>query len=132
MTRMEWARCAVGYVSKYVSKGQKDAVLPKGARMYGVGGLKGEALNEARWWALPGWLREEIKEEDEIIPQRQIKRCVGGGWLDPESGEFFASPWRVIFRGFAVWAYRIDRITPEEAQRLIADQGGGNAALVAK
>jgi hypothetical protein len=52
MTRMEWARCAVGYVSKYVSKGQEGAKLPAGARMFGVGGLEGVALDEARWWAL--------------------------------------------------------------------------------
>jgi hypothetical protein len=103
MTRMEWARCAVGYVSKYVSKGQDNAVLPAGARMYAVGGLKGDALNEARWWALPGWLREQA-DKNQTVPRR---RC-GGGWVDLDNGEIFRSPWRVVFSRGGIWAYRMD------------------------
>lgn len=97
MTRMEWARCAVGYVSKYVSKGQEGAALPPRARMYGVGGLEGEALDEARWWALPGWLR------DLVAVGAKVRRRVGGGWLDHDTGECFVSPWRVVFSGGFVW-----------------------------
>lgn len=97
MTRMEWARCAVGYVSKYVSKGQEDAKLPAGARMYGVGGLTGEALLEARWWSRPGWLREITTKDD------KLRRRVGGGWLHRETGEVFVSPYLVIFSGGFPW-----------------------------
>lgn len=97
MTKMEWARCAVGYVSKYVSKGGDGMNLPAGARMYGVGGLEGEALAEARWWALPGWLRSEVELG------QAVRRRVGGGWFDVETGKAFSSPWRVVFRGGSVW-----------------------------
>jgi len=133
-TRMEWARCAVGYIAKYVSKGQEDVSLPKGARMYGVGGLQGEALNEARWWALPGWLRDEHK----VTKDQQVIRRVGGGWIDRETGECFFSPWRVRFIKGRVFAYRPDCLTTEEVGRLISahmcgldDPGGNRAALVA-
>lgn len=97
MTKMEWARCAVGYVSKYVSKGGEGMNLPSGARMYGVGGLEGEALAEARWWALPGWLREKVELG------QTVRRRVGGGWFDVETNELFVSPWIVVFRGGGVW-----------------------------
>jgi hypothetical protein len=60
--------------------------------MYGVGGLDGEALNEARWWALPGWLRERF-DKAQPVPKRRR----GGGWVAKDSGELFESPWRVIF-----------------------------------
>ncbi|MDR3323748.1 MAG: excisionase family DNA-binding protein [Zoogloeaceae bacterium] len=116
-TRMEWARCAVGYVSKYVSKGQEGAKLPKGARMYGVGGLKDEALQEARWWALPGWLRKRTEEalaEPNPAPWQghQFCRCPGGGWVDRESGECFTSPWRVVFEHGALWLYAVAEPPP--------------------
>lgn len=91
MTRMEWARCAVGYVSKYVSKGDEGSKLPSGARMYGLGGLEGEALLESRWWALPVWLRELVGVCD------KVRRIVGAGWLNVDTGECFESPWRVVF-----------------------------------
>ncbi|MDR0702379.1 MAG: hypothetical protein LBF61_08255 [Azoarcus sp.] len=125
MTRMEWARHAVGYAAKYVSKGQDDIILPKGARMYGVGGLEGEALNEARWWALPVWLREQVGKD------QPVRRCpCGGGWLDKESGEIFRSPWKVAFRGGSVYAYQgdgpIDWAAFQEKSERIA-----NAAVVA-
>jgi hypothetical protein len=134
MTRMEWARCAVGYISKYVTKGQEDVALPKGARMYGVGGLHGDALNEARWWALPGWLRDE----HQISKDQQIRRRVGGGWIDRDTGEVFSSPWRVKFFKGQVFAYRHDSLPIEEVWRLISTHRaisdgsrGGDAALVA-
>ena len=102
MTRMEWAKCAVGYVSKYVSKGEEGAALPFGARMYGVGGLEGVALVEARWWALPGWLRDQVEMGI------KVRRMKGGGWLDHDNGEVFYSPWRVEFREGFVYLIRID------------------------
>ncbi len=112
MTQMQWARCAVGYVAKYSSKGGQAYALPKGARMFGVGGLEGDALDEARWWALPGWLR------DLVAIGEKLRRKVGGGWLNHDSGEIFRSPWRVFFTGGLVFIVRNDLT------------GGGNAALV--
>jgi hypothetical protein len=109
-TKMEWARDAVGYIAKYVSKGGESYRLPKGARMYGVGGLVGEALDEARWWARPSWLRELVK-----IGQKVFRNKGGGGWIDRDTGETYHSPWRVMFRAGAVYLYRI---TEAELQRI--------------
>lgn len=126
MTRMEWARCAVGYVSKYVSKGQEGAKLPAGARMYGVGGLTGEALGEARWWALPGWLRGLVERD------QTVRRRVGGGWIDRDTGELYESPWRVLFQGDAIWIYRIEPEKPADSFECeMAVYGDTDAALVA-
>ena len=108
-TKMEWARDAVGYIAKYVSKGGDFYRLPKGARMYGVGGLVGDALDEARWWARPGWLRDLVKIGQKVF------RSKGGGWIDRDTGETYHSPWRVMFRAGAVYLYRI---TEAELQRI--------------
>ncbi len=104
MTNTEWARDAVGYVAKYASKGDSGPRLPKGARMYGVGGLTGLALDEARWWALPSWLREVITPGTRLRPNR------GGGWADQGTGELYKSPWRVLFRGGFVFITRSPRV----------------------
>lgn len=106
LTKIERVRHAVGYIAKYVSKGDDHAPLPKGARMYGVGGLEGEALAEWRHWALPKWLRDQVE------PSARVRRRRGGGWLDRDTGECYASPWRVLFRGGGVWIVRDDRSGP--------------------
>jgi hypothetical protein len=113
LTNMEWARCAVGYVAKYSSKGGNAFALPKGARMYGVGGLEGDALHEAQWWALPGWLR------DLVVLGEKVRRRIGGGWVSLDSGELFRSPWRVFFANGRIYIVRNEPI------------GGVHAALVA-
>jgi hypothetical protein len=116
---MEWVRQvgrAGAYIAKYVSKGDSEAPFPSGARIYGVGGLEGDALNEARFLAMPKWLQEQVREQAE--QGQQIRRCPhGSGWLNRESGEVFRSPWRVVFWCGTLWAYRID------------DGGDGNVAL---
>lgn len=143
MTRMEWAKCAVGYVSKYVSKGEEGAALPFGARMYSVGGLEDVALDEARWWSLPAWLRDQLEfgikdlltainewhydlVKGQPLPEwfrehlkaLKVRRMKGGGWLDHESGEVFYSPWRVMFRGGLVYLIRIDAAELPEMFRM--------------
>lgn len=125
MTRMEWARCAVGYISKYVSKGQEGVKLPEGARMYGVGGLEGVALDEARWWALPAWLREQVEQS------QKIRRRDGGGWLDHDTGELFESPWRVVFLAGGIWIYRVESPVVMGVSLRNLAEGERNAALVA-
>ena len=100
MTQMQWARNAVGYVAKYATKGDSGPRLPKGARMYGVGGLTDVALDEACWWARPTWLRAQVRLGASLRPLQ------GGGWVDRDSGEIYASPWTVIFRGGFVFLRR--------------------------
>lgn len=96
MTKIEWAKNAVGYIAKYASKGDSLSLPAKGARMHGNGGLTDEALQEQRWWKLPGWLRHKV------IPAEGVKRALarsGGGFVHPGSGEVYKSPWVVIFKG---------------------------------
>jgi hypothetical protein len=105
MTKIEWARNAIGYIAKYASKGDSLHQPAKGARMYGSGGLTGEALLEQRWWRLPGWLRHR----DDIKPSDRVRRAQsgsGGGFLNPNTGEIYASPWVVFFEGGAVFIKR--------------------------
>jgi hypothetical protein len=103
MTKVEWARNAVGYIAKYASKADGLFKPAKGARMHGNGGLDGEALIEQRWWKLPGWLRHQVKPSDGV---RRAVAGTGGGFVDPETGEVFRSPWVVFFKNGAVYIER--------------------------
>lgn len=100
MTKIEWARNAVGYIAKYASKGDSLVQPEKGARMHGNGGVTGEALLEQRWWKLPAWAREITLHAD------ACRRRVGGGLLLPHTGEILQSPWEVLFRGGSVYLRR--------------------------
>jgi hypothetical protein len=105
MTKIEWARNAIGYIAKYASKGDSLCQPAKGARMHGSGGLTGDALLEQRWWKLPGWLREE----GGALPSDRVRRAAtgsGGGFVHPDTGEVYKSPWVVFFKGGYVFIER--------------------------
>ncbi|MEH6416213.1 rolling circle replication-associated protein [Pseudomonas sp. CGJS7] len=97
LTRIEWARNAVGYLAKYASKGDDYDLrtLPKGARLSGNGGLSKTARIELRWWKLPRWLREVWNQITDVGRIR-------GGYVNRPTGEFLASPYRVVFIGGAL------------------------------
>lgn len=102
MTRIEWARNAVGYMAKYASKACADAMVtvPVGARTHGVGGLNQESKRELRWWKAAKFARDAFGESADI-------RKVLGGYCDRTSGLFLASPWRVFVTGAGqVFAWR--------------------------
>lgn len=96
-TKIEWARNPVGYMAKYSSKSEGPAKFPKGARIHGSGGLRGEEAAEARYWRRPVWLR------DKTAVFQVVRRRIGGGWYDLETGEIYESPWEVFFEGGGVW-----------------------------
>jgi len=102
-TRIEWARNAVGYIAKYASKGDSLHKPAKGARMHGNGGLTGDCLLEQRWWKLPAWMRDKAKPSDAI---RRAPNGTGGGFVHPETGERYESPYEVFFSGGKVY-YRV-------------------------
>ena len=102
-TRVEWARNvgAMGpYLAKYISKGAENAhELPQGARIFGKGGLPLQSPEraEARFWALPSWLRTKVGQGGQWCGLIDIpRRLRGGGWL--WRGERFRSPWFVSWR----------------------------------
>lgn len=92
MTKIEWAKNAIGYIAKYASKGSGPVQFKKGARLHGNGGVTGEALLEQRWWKLPAWLRNEAN-----ILERWVSRK-GGGYVSKLTGEIRESPWEVVFQ----------------------------------
>lgn len=100
MTKIEWARNAVGYIAKYASKADSLHLPAKGARMHGSGGVTEEALLEQRWWRLPTWLRSGVEPGDRV---RRARSGEGGGYLNPGTGEVHVSPWEVIFQGGQVY-----------------------------
>jgi hypothetical protein len=103
MTKIEWARNAVGYIAKYASKGDSLAQPSKGARMHGGGGLTDEALLEQRWWRLPTWLRSDVEPSDRV---RRAAPRSGGGFIHPGTAEVYRSPWIVFFQGGQVFIKR--------------------------
>jgi len=73
---------AVGYVAKYASKCQDEmSRFPKGARIFGTGGLAKHERRVVAWWNLPKALR--TGEEGSV----SWKRAIGGGWLNRDTGE---------------------------------------------
>lgn len=95
MTKIEWARNAVGYLAKYASKGIEDGqwcLIPAGARMCGHGGISAEGKTELRWWKLPTWVRDYWPEICDVIRAK-------GGYVQRSTGEYLASPYRVVFFG---------------------------------
>lgn len=76
MTRIEVARAAVPYLLKYLSKGTGDTLgrFPRGARIYGVGGLDAAMRRARRWLSLPAFVQGNSAVTDDW------RRAKGGGW----------------------------------------------------
>lgn len=87
-TRTEAARSPVAYLCKYASKVDNASGFPDGCRLHGNGGLRGEFLDMARWWALPAWARELCGVNS------RARRVPGVGGFSTSCGEWFGSPWR--------------------------------------
>lgn len=97
LTRIEWARRALGYLAKYASKGTTGE-LPRGARLYGNGGLSAAGRAERSWRLCPAWVLERFTRED------RPRRAVGGGWFSRLTGDWAPSPWRLVGHGPA-WSW---------------------------
>lgn len=93
MTKIEWARNAVGYMAKYAAKGEKTgSKFPKGARIHATGGLSKDSRMERSWWLSPGWVKKRWPLDQGACP----RPARGGGWFSL-SGEWEPSPWVVMF-----------------------------------
>lgn len=77
----------------YMCKFHNITKLPKGARMYGYGGLDESGMTALARSALPRWLLSHIQ------PNCRVYRRRGGGWIDRTTGETFASPYVWTPRG---------------------------------
>jgi hypothetical protein len=89
-TQREKARHAWGYLAKYVSKGTCCHEVPKGFRLFGLGGLQPEHRKEIRWWNAPKWAQEAFGWGADIRPGP------AGGRMNNTTGEVLPSPWVVL------------------------------------
>ena len=103
MANSKWAYSPVGYIAKYASKGT-CADLPKGARLYGAGGLTVEARAQRSWSLAPKWLRQMIAPGTLVKRVAfEIERIGKWGatvvdrttaWVESNFGYAFLSPWQ--------------------------------------
>jgi hypothetical protein len=92
-SRTERARNAVGYLVKYATKGETSSLysLPKGARLFGVGGGdKSEKLSTHRA-GLPMWLLERLPSD------ARARRVARLGWVCLDTGELHRTPFEVVW-----------------------------------
>jgi hypothetical protein len=91
-SRIERARNAVGYLVKYATKGTTDLYsVPKGARLFGVGGGEASEKLSAHRAGLPMWLLHRIQADS------RGRRIAHVGWLDVSTGEVFHTPYSVAW-----------------------------------
>lgn len=107
-TRIEWARRAVSYLAKYVSKAGplvEAGAMPRGARLYGSGGLSAVARSWRAWRLSPGWVRAIWTVDD------KPRRATGGGWVARASGEWMPSRYWLLGVGASLVSL-IERWSP--------------------
>ena len=90
MTNRTLAKNAVGYLMKYMSKVGKYHEFPKGARIYGAGGLEPEQRQFKSWLNYPQWLKQVCAVGESVIRAgRRVLR---------ETGEVLRSPYEIVRR----------------------------------
>jgi hypothetical protein len=112
-SRIEWAKCAGGYLAKYASKATGATTYPKGARISGSGGLESSERQERRWWLLPSWLRDSAEVDQDW--KRAPSKTGGGFWSQPLRLAV-ASPFRLVAAA-AGWV-RVVRVGPPQLRPL--------------
>lgn len=116
-SRIEIARNPVGYLVKYASKGTSGNGIPRGARLFGVGGLDAGRRVIRSWKMLPRYMRSQCSAED------RVRRMAGGGWVSRVSGE-----WWPAFEELAAQTYDGEHVTywgPKGTVCLGPIDGGG-------
>ena len=101
-SRIETARAAVPYLMHYLTKGREFGHFPKGARIYGCGGLDHAARRARRWLGLPAFVRGNGSMYDDW------KRAKGGGWHSPD-GTHSPSEFKRLFVGSGPALVRVHR-----------------------
>lgn len=89
------ARNAVPYLLKYMSKGTdvSAGTFPRGARLYGVGGLEKSLQRARRWLNLPRFVQCNSDTSDRWV------RAEGGGWTAPDGSHWASEFKRVLVCG---------------------------------
>jgi len=87
MTNAVKAVAPIRYVMKYASKFENAGQFPRGARIYGIGGLDTVAAACRRWINWPAFVQGNSAAGD------KSRRAVGGGWIIGSTGEWLPSEW---------------------------------------
>lgn len=90
LTNSVKAVAPVRYVMKYASKFDNAGAFPKGARIYGMGGITPDQRLMRRWVNWPSFVQGNASYTC------QWRRAVGGGWLDTSTGEIWPSEWGLV------------------------------------
>jgi len=91
-SRIERASAPVGYLVKYATKGSTDVYeLPKGARLFGVGGGMAVEKLATHRAGLPMWLLSRLPDD------AKARRVAHVGWLDLSTGEIHQTPFSVCW-----------------------------------
>lgn len=119
MSQRERSRSGAGYLVKYLSKLGEFHRFPKGARLYGIGGLSGHGRSIRSWWNLPEWCRrlhgvgEVVRRTGRLVvlrtgellaPRFAVCRVPGGlavRQLQPLADRFHDGPWSAYIGGAA-------------------------------
>jgi len=89
MTQRAEAQAPIGYLMKYVSKGDTPMhTFPAGAHIYGTGGLCRDGKEMRAWVNLPEWAKR-------MHGVGELAR-VGGSVVVRATGEILTSPWQVL------------------------------------
>lgn len=95
LSRAEWGRRPVGYLAKYCSKTERNGwAVPKGARLFGIGGLTKLQREKISWYVAPMWLQDLVPEGT------PVKKHSDGWWENLNNGWGYQTPW--IYRGIGV------------------------------
>lgn len=92
LTNQVKAVAAVSYVMKYASKFDNAGSFPKGARIYGVGGMDTDGAGCRRWINWPSFVQANSSSSD------RSHRARGGGWVIGRTGEWLPSEWGLSLR----------------------------------
>lgn len=92
LTNAVKAKAPVRYVMKYASKFDNGGQFPKGARIYGIGGLSADGIACRRWINYPSFVQGNTSVHE------RSTRAKGGGWIIGRTGEWLPSEWGVSYR----------------------------------
>lgn len=108
MTNTLKATAPVAYLMKYASKPDSKSIagFPRGARIYGIGGLDAAGAAFKRWCLWPAYVQGNASVADRFKP------AVGGGYRNDATGEVLLSEFEPIGTAFKIFV-RV-RTTPRQ------------------
>jgi len=94
----------VGYLVKYVSKGDTELQFPKGARLFGTGAPEADVRHATHRAGLPMWLSEKTD------PASRCTKVARVGWVERATGAIFPSPYKLSW-GRDSWGLVVVTVT---------------------